>query len=449
MSDFSTRYSSGSIFDVDLSSGARIGHFDHVEPNHRSFDLAIIEFQDCGACVDQLQISAAEKCINDARATKNGAVVVVFIHGWRHDADWDFVTDDGDDHFKGFRKVLRSLTLRESERYVQEDPRGRRVVGIYLGWNGDSARSWLRWTNWLKYFSFRDRYRTAEKIGEHEDFLKALRAVVNATKTPMDNKPACQLILVGHSMGALMLESGFLSLLADEDHPLIQRGPQERGNCVNTLQNGGPVLFPDVLIALNSAADSEIAKRIKVEIEKQGLTKILVTGKFSYAPPLFMSLTSPADWATRILWRFAQFPSLWRHTDGHDETLITHTLQREQTDITCEPKNKVEDFKQNWHCLRPPKPSNKSTPNISMDLPKGERNGDKPPHDRYTLAPLGDPDRSYTSWIFHVPSEIVTGHNDIFNSRAGSLILALIQVSGAVMSLAEDVETNFEDETLS
>jgi hypothetical protein len=49
-------------------------------------------------------------------------------------------------------------------------------------------------------------------------------------------------------------------------------------------------------------------------------------------------------------------------------------------------------------------------------------------------------------WIFQVPPEVIKDHNDIFNSKARSLILALIQISGAVASLAEDWAHSFEPE---
>jgi hypothetical protein len=43
-----------------------------------------------------------------------------------------------------------------------------------------------------------------------------------------------------------------------------------------------------------------------------------------------------------------------------------------------------------------------------------------------------------------LPSELVKDHNDIFNSRASSLLLALMQISGAVGSLAPNWESSFE-----
>ena len=40
-------------------------------------------------------------------------------------------------------------------------------------------------------------------------------------------------------------------------------------------------------------------------------------------------------------------------------------------------------------------------------------------------------------WVFQVGRQVIGKHSNIFNSRATSLMLALIQISGAVMSLAQ------------
>jgi hypothetical protein len=87
----------------------------------------------------------------------------------------------------------------------------------------------------------------------------------------------------------------------------------------------------------------------------------------------------------------------------------------------------------------------------SLALREAERYGasaaglaDRPPHDRYRLAPKGGPGAARPAWVSHVTPEVVADHNDIFNTRAASLLLALIQVSGAVMSLAQDFDDTFE-----
>ena len=65
------------------------------------------------------------------------------------------------------------------------------------------------------------------------------------------------------------------------------------------------------------------------------------------------------------------------------------------------------------------------------------------PHDQYVLTPRHDASTACLQWIFQVPPEVIADHNDIFNSRARSLTLALIQLSGAVASLARDWDDTF------
>jgi hypothetical protein len=47
------------------------------------------------------------------------------------------------------------------------------------------------------------------------------------------------------------------------------------------------------------------------------------------------------------------------------------------------------------------------------------------------------------AWIFQIPPRISAEHNDVFNNRCSLLTLALMQISGAVMSLAEDWRDSF------
>lgn len=102
------------------------------------FHLAVVQFTDDGKYVTALQIKAVADAIRKARRSPNGAIVVVFVHGWHHNALWlrtasTLVTQsDGDEHFHSFRLILESLALREAERTFP-----RRVLGIYMSWNGD------------------------------------------------------------------------------------------------------------------------------------------------------------------------------------------------------------------------------------------------------------------------------------------------------------------------
>jgi hypothetical protein len=245
-------------------------------------------------------------------------------------------------------------------------------------------------------------------------------------------------------MGALILESAFLSLLEDPGGPLFKPST-DSARPVVVQAAGTPIAFPDLVLAVNSAADSDIFKRILDALEVRRFTKTLESGTLRYAPPLLISVTSVADHDTGVIWPLAHGPWAGRKTDGHDVTLFTHDFLLDQPSVQCSQRGSI-DFGQNWHCLRPPQDLAAPTPAFPIDLPMRERSDVSDlmvPHARYLLTPR-KPREPHVGWVFQVPAKVIANHNDIFNSRADSLLLALIQISGAVMSLAKDLNDTFE-----
>jgi len=460
-------YASGSVFTVNLIPATperrhevQAGTSD-IGPNKTSFDLAVVQFKDDGTYLDPSQIDAADDGIRKARASKlnaNGALVIAFIHGWHHGANWKrspsiAVSDpDGDDHFHSFRLVLESLALREAERHGYGGKKaGRRVVGIYVAWNGDPEGSWISKIPLITHTTFWGRYDVAEKIGGSAQFRESVRRIVNRTKEPVtvssdqppDFRPESPLVMIGHSMGALMLQSAFAALLEDQQQSLQHQRAQQTVGAVKIRSGGALVSFPDIVLSLNSAADSAIAKRILKALDQRNMTKTAAAGGIRYSPPILMSVTSTGDTDTKDTWPKAK---RGRTTDGHDSSLLTHTFALDNPVVTCNRAEAV-DLGQNWHCLRRPQPPVAATPTIPIDLPVRERNGledQAVPHARYTITPKGSIDEPHLMWLFQVPPEVIKNHNDIFNYRARSLVLALIQASGAVASIAENWEKSFE-----
>jgi hypothetical protein len=454
----------GSVFTV--ARGILPGSLGTVA-NDQSFDLAVVRFNDDGTFVNSGELKAATDCIERARraSNDNGAIVVVFIHGWHHGVSWDISTNDGDDHFREFRRILMTLALRELERWGPNGTLARRVVGVYVSWNGDPHGWPLSRVPVLTHLTFWNRYGIARSVGAGQAMRDAIASIVSRTKAPLQDKPLLAespLILIGHSMGALMLETAFLSLLREQPESLIQSYEGKAERPVEIMANGKAVTFPDLVLLLNSAADSRIAKRIVATLKQMKVRKSVRSEKFEFLPPLLVSATSPRDMATRVAWRLGNLP--WRKTDGHDASLYSHVLENTDEEAVCKAvalDRIAQSFGQPWHCLRPPVPAKADYPTFSIDLPKAiplrENEFERPQHRRYVLKPLARKNGSlhapangaiqddpHPFWIFRMPPDISASHNDIFNFRSSLLILALIQISGAVMSLANKWEEVFE-----
>ena len=410
------------------------------------YDVAFVRFEDGGMASESQELQAAEQCITDARTSNpSGAIVVVFIHGWHHSARWD------DEHFEQFRTMLKSLAAREAERYTPSGQAAdRRVVGVYVGWNGDPVDSLLSSLGGpFTYASFWNRSKEAETIGRGDDLRHAIGSLIAATKDPLGLQQSLQpvespLVLIGHSMGALILESAFLSLIEDPNRPLF-RPSNDAPRPVETCAAGTRLAFPDVVLALNSAADSDVFRKIRDALTGQQFSKTVTSGGLRYAAPVLISVTSVTDHDTGRIWPLANGPWAGRKTDGHDASLFTHDFRLEQSNVPCLPRGSI-DFGQNWHCMRPPKNLGVPMPAFPIDLPTGPRGGipvQLVPHDRYLLTPR-QPTQPHLGWVFQVPHQVIPDHNGIFNSVAASLTLGLIQLSGAVMSLATDLADTFE-----
>jgi len=96
-------------------------------------DVAVIEFDDHGLLWQREQLDAAIQAIRTANAEANdGTLVAVCIHGWKHNADPRKRTGD----FAKFREtIVRDAADDPADRSFRTD----RIVGIYLGWRGDTS----------------------------------------------------------------------------------------------------------------------------------------------------------------------------------------------------------------------------------------------------------------------------------------------------------------------
>jgi pimeloyl-ACP methyl ester carboxylesterase len=142
--------------------------------------IAYIEIDEQGAFHHQErdQVQRALTLVAEGTRPK---YVVVFVHGWFHSAAKD------DANVAAFKSALN---------YLQciDDNAGEEVVGIYVGWRGES------WTlPVLRFATFWDRKNTSEEIGRGSlvEFLMRLEATVKPNPVSLN-----KLMVVGHSFGA-------------------------------------------------------------------------------------------------------------------------------------------------------------------------------------------------------------------------------------------------------
>ena len=96
----------------------------------RTYQLAVVEFDDQGRCYDRRQIDRVADRLDEMREGGTDAIVLVFVHGWKHNAESD------DPNLVSFCNVLARTA--KHERDCAGD-NARPVMGIYVGWRGKST----------------------------------------------------------------------------------------------------------------------------------------------------------------------------------------------------------------------------------------------------------------------------------------------------------------------
>src|SRR6266516_6547295 len=113
-------------------------------PSSLRIPVAYLEIDEQGAFQDRSQVERALALVGEGRKPK---YVVVFVHGWFHNAGAD---DPNVQRFKCALNNLQSI----------DDNAGEEVVGIYVGWRGESWSLPL-----VRYATFWDRKNTSDEVG--------------------------------------------------------------------------------------------------------------------------------------------------------------------------------------------------------------------------------------------------------------------------------------------
>jgi pimeloyl-ACP methyl ester carboxylesterase len=226
--------------------------------------LGFIEFDDQGQLWDR---GRADEVLGAVRAlaAQRPVSIVVFAHGWNHNASVD------DSNVLSFRQMLRDLFDAEA-RFAQLANRSqdRAIVGIYLGWRGKSA------TGPFQYPTFWARKTTAQRVGNDGAFeiLYRLSAIRNGGVQPARNR----LVMVGHSFGgALMFTATAHALTGSLEDMSIGRGKR----------------FADLVVIINPAIE---AQRFESLFRRSRELEPSLRGQM----PLMVVITSAGDLATKV-----------------------------------------------------------------------------------------------------------------------------------------------------
>lgn len=274
-----------------------------------------VEFDDQGALHNRELTRRAMEKLRE-RASQRPTLLVVFAHGWKHNADF------GDENLVDFQRQL--VNLRTKIATSSTVPKDKfQVEGVYLSWRGESWRPW-----WLKEFTFWKRKATAHRVGtdgaiEIFSELSALRSL-----TPKSGGRHA-LVVVGHSFGG--------ALVYNATEHLLMRELIEAQQCVAPTQSKEPQLkiapfaTTDVLSTEGAPLPQRLCKQVPSSVADM---VILVNPAFEntrfdplearskqvpFAPgqmPIFAVFMSEKDWATQRLFPLGRYFS----TAGNDYT---------------------------------------------------------------------------------------------------------------------------------
>lgn len=351
------------------------------------YELFMIEYDDQGQQVCREQSDSFFAHIKEVNRRKAYHIIVVFVHGWHHNAG------SGDSNIYSFGKLLNKI----KEKYDTA------VSGVYVGWRG--AVEYLNFSP-VKYFTFWDRKNVSMVIGNGA--IAELFVRLEKLSKESDNT---KLLFIGHSFGGSVVFSALNNIF------------QER--FVHSFKNGEEISSSvkgvgDMVVLMNPAFEATLYAPLRdiAEEKKYG----------DRQPPRLLVLTSEKDWATRYAFPAGRFIGTFfetrntmtrkdrfgkdRHFSqyamdhkalGHYKPYITHELYIE--------KNKPQRRESNYDYW---------LTKAIKERKKHDPNGEKWTYtfeSGLTLKHMGRSAAANPYYIVKVDGDIIPDHNNIFDDR--------------------------------
>lgn len=243
----------------------------------------VIQVDDEGRLWDK---EAAERALGTIRysAKQKNTIVLVFVHGWHHNADPDDANAaDFARSLAKTRAVLNDAPLGVPGPYTRSrmhltNSGDLNVIGVYVGWRGRSLPMPLN------FGTFWGRKRAAERVGlgDLKPFLLSLNEIYrdrSNARLQSDQTPFMGLVVFGHSFGAQVVFKAVAETLEKE---------------LSTEKPGPLQGFGDLTVLVNPALEAAQYKNIHRLASGRSYDK-------SQAP-IMLVISSQGDWARK--WAF-------------------------------------------------------------------------------------------------------------------------------------------------
>lgn len=301
---------------------------------HEHYDLLFVEFDDQGWMQGALNqrrpgdkdhldmlFEDLERTYRRLGAEGQGISLVVFVHGWHHNAD---VMDQ---NVHAFRRLLREIAI--SEDNPVSGGQKMRVVGLYIGWRGESVTIPL-----LSELTFWERKNTAERVaqGAVQELLQWLD-LFRDRRRDSKNRRNVRMLTIGHSFGGLV---AFEAMSGEFLRNTVRfKGNEAKPSDAFVSRLG------DLVVIVNPAFEGARYEPLRAaSLRMRGLERNQL--------PVLVVATSRADWATGIAFPLARIFNTalesqpgeeWTATVkavGHNTRYITHELELcEAGDQSC------------------------------------------------------------------------------------------------------------------
>jgi hypothetical protein len=177
-----------------------------------------------------------------------------------------------------------------AEKQSGEGDRRRRVVGIYIGWDGAVGPAFLR------NLSFWDRKRAADRISQSSVLTKIFAATKYARKQEAGEITVRDLtIMIGHSFGARILYTATSQVLIDE---VQRRHPGKVKSSYEVI--AGPA---DLILLLNPALEASVFTAMHSVRRRDSNWWESIDAR---QQALLLAISSVNDWATGLAFPLGQ-----------------------------------------------------------------------------------------------------------------------------------------------